>query len=161
MYKNYILLIALSIVFSFQLYAQSPLEVFTEENYGGTSLQYEIVTPHKNLGAFDNNIKSFKLQQGYMATFASSADGTGYSRVYIADGADIEVPVMPPYLHGTVSFIRTMTFHPNVKKRGWCGTGYPLEDLIATNSSWFYNWDTGVNTTSTIEYVPMRHNLYW
>jgi hypothetical protein len=161
MLKNYALLIILSFAFSFHFKAQSPLEVFTEENYGGSSQLYEIVTPHKNLGSFDNTVKSFKLQQGYMATFASSADGRGYSRVYIAEDADLEVPIMPPYLHGTVSFIRTMTWHPNVTKRGWCGTGNPTEDLVATNSSWFYNWDTGVATTPSIEYVPMRHNLNW
>lgn len=160
MLKNYLFLLVLCVL-SFGLNAQSPLTVYTEENYGGDSQVYEIVTAHKNLGAFDNTIKSFKLQQGYMATFATSSNGTGYSRVFIAEDADLEVPVMPAYLHGTVSFIRTMTWHPSVTKRGWCGTGNPTEDLVATNSSWFYNWDTGVATTPSIEYVPMRHNLNW
>ncbi len=129
MLKNYLFLLVLCVL-SFGLNAQSPLTVYTEENYGGDSQVYEIVIAHKNLEAFDNTIKSFKLQQGYMATFATSSDGTGYSRVFIAEDADLEVPVMPAYLHGTVSFIRTMTWHPNVTKRGWCGTGNPTEDLI-------------------------------
>ncbi|WP_428741661.1 glycosyl hydrolase, partial [Tenacibaculum sp.] len=137
-----------------------PLEVFTEENYGGTSQLYEMVTSYYDLAALDNQIKSFKLKKGYMVTFASNSDGTGYSRVFIAEKEDLNIPVMPPYLYGTVSFIRTMRWH-DVGKRGWCGTGYPIDDLQATNSNWFYNWDTGVSSSASIEYVPMRHNLYW
>ncbi len=165
MNKNTLFVLLIVMVFTMQLYAQAtddkPLEVYTDVNYSGTSQLYEKVTPHKDLGVLDNQIKSFKLKMGYMATFASNSDGTGYSRVFIAQDADVEVPVMPAYLNGTVSFIRIMTWHPDVTKRGWCGTGNPLEDLIATNSSWFYNWDTGVDSTPTIEYVPMRHNQYW
>ncbi|WP_308991145.1 glycosyl hydrolase [Mariniflexile litorale] len=138
----------------------TPLEVFTEENYTGTSQQYEIVTPHQDLGMFDNNIKSFKLKKGYMATFASNANGTGYSRVFVAQEADLEIPVLPAYLNGTTSFIRTMRWN-EVTKKGWAGSGTAADATAATNSTWRYNWDTGAHTTPDVEYVPIRHNLYW
>lgn len=137
-----------------------PLRVFTEENYAGDSQDYKIVIPYTDLGSFDNNIKSFTLKKGYMATFASNKDGTGYSKVFIANDKDLEVPVIEAYLNGTVSFIRTMRWN-DVTKKGWCGSGNPITEVRATNSTWRYNWDTGSETLPDVEYVPMRHNLYW
>ncbi|MBA0882953.1 glycosyl hydrolase [Flavobacterium undicola] len=135
-----------------------PLEVFSGENYGGDAKQYNIVTPYTNLGAFDNTIKSFKLKKGYMATFASNSNGTGYSRVYVAESQDLMVPVLPPYLNGTISFIRTMRWN-EVTKKGLAGGSQAAQD--ASNISWYYNWNTGGNTTPNIEYVPIRQTLYW
>lgn len=135
-----------------------PLEVFTEENFGGTSKQYATVTPQYDLGAFDNAIKSFKLKKGYMATLASNADGTGYSRVYVAEDQDLEISFMPPYLNGTVSFIRTMKWHEVSKKGFASGTN---ESHDALNVSWFYNWNSGLDSTPNKEYVPIRQTQYW
>ena len=135
-----------------------PLEVFTGENFGGDAKQYNIVTPYTNLGSFDNNIKSFKLKKGYMVTFASNSNGTGYSRVYIAESQDLMVPVLPAYLNGTVSFVRTMRWN-EVTKKGLAGGSQAAQD--ASNISWYYNWNTGGNTTPNIEYVPIRQTLYW
>lgn len=135
-----------------------PLEVFSGENYGGDTKQYNIVTPYTNLGAFDNNIKSFKLKKGYMATFASNSNGTGYSRVYVAENQDLMVPVLPAYLNGTISFVRTMRWN-EVTKKGLAGGSQAAQD--ASNISWYYNWNTGGNTTPNIEYVPIRQTLYW
>ncbi|MBF4470537.1 glycosyl hydrolase [Flavobacterium sp. HJJ] len=135
-----------------------PLQVFTEENYAGTSQQYVTVTPFDNLGSFDNAIKSFKLKKGYMATFATSADGSGYSRVYIAENEDLEVPVLPVNLKGTISFIRTMKWH-QVTKKGLAGGS--TEAINAENITWYYNWNTGMDTTPNVEYVPIRQTQYW
>lgn len=135
-----------------------PLEVYTEENFGGTAQQYVAVTPHANLGSFDNAIKSFKLKKGYMATFATSADGMGYSRVFIAENQDLEVPVLPVYLSGTISFIRTMKWN-EASKKGLAGGG--TDAIDATNITWYYNWNTGGNTTPNVEYVPIRQTQFW
>ena len=135
-----------------------PLEVYTEENFGGTSQQYLAVTPHTNLGSFDNTIKSFKLKKGYMATFASSNDGMGYSRVYIAENQDLEVPILPINLNGTISFIRTMKWN-EASKKGFASGSNEAKDAL--NISWFYNWNTGSNTTPNIEYVPIRQTQFW
>lgn len=157
--KNYVLLIIILSVFSLKVSAQSPLEVFSEENYGGVSQQYDIQTLYVDLGSFDNNIKSFKLLQGYMATFASNSDGSGYSRVFRADETDLEVSVMPPYLNGTVSFIRTLPLHDYVKRKGWAGWD-PIE-INVTNSSWYYDWSAGGNTSPALEYVPIKQHKDW
>ncbi|RVT79762.1 T9SS type A sorting domain-containing protein [Flavobacterium sufflavum] len=135
-----------------------PLEVFSGENYGGDAKTYKIVTPYTNLGSFDNNIKSFKLKKGYMVTFASNSNGTGYSRVYIAESQDLLVPVLPAYLNGTISFVRTMRWN-EVTKKGLAGGGQDAQ--AASNISWYYNWNTGGTTTPNIEYVPIRQTLYW
>ena len=135
-----------------------PLQVFTEENFAGTSQQYVTVTPFDNLGAFDNAIKSFKLKKGYMVTFATSADGSGYSRVYIAENEDLEIPVLPINLKGTISFVRTMRWH-QVTKKGLAGGS--TEAINSTNITWYYNWNTGMDTTPNVEYVPIRQTQYW
>ncbi|MFB9080659.1 glycosyl hydrolase [Flavobacterium procerum] len=135
-----------------------PLQVFTEENFAGSSKQYVTVTPFDNLGAFDNAIKSFKLKKGYMATFATSTDGSGYSRVYIAENEDLEVPVLPVNLKGTISFVRTMRWH-QVTKKGLAGGS--TEAINSTNITWYYNWNTGMDTTPNVEYVPIRQTQWW
>ncbi|MGO4771283.1 glycosyl hydrolase [Flavobacterium sp. W22_SRS_FK3] len=137
---------------------EMPLEVFTAENFGGTSQQYAAVTPHDNLAAFDNTIRSFKLKKGYMATFATNADGSGYSRVYIAENQDLEIAVLPVNLNGTISFIRTMKWH-EVNKKGLAGGS--TEAMDATNITWYYNWNTGMDTTPNVEYVPIRQTNFW
>ncbi|SDI60644.1 Por secretion system C-terminal sorting domain-containing protein [Flavobacterium glycines] len=138
--------------------ANVPLEVFTEENYGGTSQQYQDIIRYTALGVLDNKIKSFKLKKGHMVTFASNADGTGYSRVFIAEDADLEIPVMPAYLKGTVSFIRAMIWH-QVTKKGLAGGS--LDERNGTKVSWYYNWNSGSATTPQVEYVPIRQTQYW
>lgn len=135
-----------------------PLQVFTDENFAGSSQQYSTVTPFDNLGSFDNAIKSFKLKKGYMATFATSADGSGYSRVYIAENEDLEVAVLPLNLKSTISFVRTMKWH-QVNKKGLAGGS--TEAINATNITWYYNWNTGMDTTPNVEYVPIRQTQWW
>ena len=138
--------------------ANIPLEVFTAENYGGTSKQYQDIIRYMDLGVLDNKIKSFKLKKGHMVTFASNADGTGYSRVFIAEDADLEVPVMPAYLNGTVSFIRAMVWH-SVNKKGLAGGS--IEERTGSKVTWYYNWNSGSATTPQMEYVPIRQTQYW
>jgi fibronectin type 3 domain-containing protein len=159
MIKNYIFLIILCGLFFSELSAQSPLEVFSQENYAGSSKQYEVVTIHSDLESFDNNIKSLKLEKGYMVTLASNSDGTGYSRVYRADDADLALTSLPPYLIGTISFIRVMKLHDYITKKGWAG--WDEVDLDATNSTWYYDWSANGSTRPTLEYVPIKQNLNW
>lgn len=137
------------------------LQVFTGENFTGESKYLDIKTYHNALEGLDNKIKSFKLKRGYMATLANNPDGTGYSRVFIADEADIELPVLPDYLDETISFIRVFRWEWTGKK-GWCQTGgdakYAAEK---TYSTWYYSWSADQIPTEDVEYVPMRHNPGW
>jgi len=136
-----------------------PFTVFTEQNYGGSSQKYSLFTYYNSLGTtFDNKIRSFKLKRGYMATLATSADGTGYSRVYIADNDDLEVPVMPDLLDQKVSFIRVFKWN-YVSKKGYCSSG--ATPLNKVNATWGYDWSAWGTTTSNYEYAPMHAKLTW
>ncbi len=137
-----------------------PLEAFTGTNFTGSSQKYSLYTFYNNLGTFDNKIKSFKLKRGYMATLATNSDGTGYSRVFIADQADLLVPVIP-VLGGTTSFIRVVNWEW-VSKKGWCGSGSGgSTDANKVNATWFYSWSADQASSSTLEYVPIRQNGGW
>ncbi|MDA3878931.1 MAG: glycosyl hydrolase [Prolixibacteraceae bacterium] len=132
-----------------------PLTVFTKDNFEGETSQYNIHTYHNNLGGFNNAIKSFILKRGYMATFASSADGSGYSRVFIADTEDLEINQLQPELHGRTSFIRILK-HQWVNKKG--KSGWNPNDIGATS---YYDWNIGGNTGNNYEYAAIRQNGGW
>lgn len=138
-----------------------PLEVFTGKDFTGSSQKYSLYTFYNNLGLFDNKIKSFKLKRGYMATLATKADGTGYSRVFIADKEDLLVSSMPEKLEGIVSFIRVFNWEW-VTKKGWCQTGSAATPAAnKVKSTWFYSWSADQSSSSTLEYVPIRQNGGW
>lgn len=132
-----------------------PLTIFTGKNFTGDSLQLMIQTYYTNLDTLDNAIKSFKLKRGYMATFASNADGSGYSRVFIADDEDIILDVMPEELNGTVSFIRVFK-HQWVSKKGKAGWNPHV-----INATSYYDWNIGGNSSNDVEYVTIRQNAGW
>ena len=138
-----------------------PLTVYTEESFGGDSMLCFIHTYYNSLGTFERTIKSFKLKRGYMATLATNHDGTGYSRVFIADNEDIQMETMPPELDATVMFIRVFK-HEWVTKKGWCGTGgggAVNTDMV--NGTWFYSWSADQASTSNLEYVVIKQNGGW
>ncbi|MDR0546507.1 MAG: T9SS type A sorting domain-containing protein [Dysgonamonadaceae bacterium] len=138
----------------------APLQVFASQNFAGTAGQYG-VNYHKSLGAMDNKIRSFKLKRGYMATLATLASGLGYSRVFIADDADLEVAVLQPELDQTVSFIRvTKWYYPS--KKGWCSSGSGwANEIDLTASTWYYSWSADKDTRPNQEYVPIKQNTGW
>jgi hypothetical protein len=139
------------------LTSQAALEVFTQPGLAGDTQAYQVETYHNNLGEFDNKIRSFKLRRGYMATLANNADGSGYSRVFIANDSDLVLHSMPAGLDTTVSFIRVFKWDW-VGKKGWAGGGAPVSQ---TNSTWFYDWNVGGIPTADYNYVTIRHNAGW
>lgn len=147
----------------------NPLTVYKQENCSGESLvlQYDRyyrsetadeqqLLPEESLGGFDNSIRSFRLKRGFSCTMANNPDGTGYSRVFIADDDDLIVNQMPEGLD-FVSFIRVCR-HDWTGKRGFSG-GEQYPEL--TRSAWFYDWGAGASSSADCEYVPMRHNRWW
>ncbi len=147
---------------------QAPLTIYSQENcsgeamvldrdcfYRGELLGEASTLPEYELGAFDNAIKSFRLKRGFSCTLANNPDGTGYSRVFIANDADLVVDTMPDGLC-FASFVRVCRFDW-VGKRGISGGDIPA----LTRSSWFYDWGAGASSTADYEYVPMRHNRWW
>ncbi len=97
-----------------------PFEAFSETDFGGSSESYGILTYHTNLGAMTGAIRSFKLKKGYMATLATAADGTGFSRVFIADSEDLEIPQLQVELDQNVAYIRVFQWRWPSQK-GWLG----------------------------------------
>ena len=141
-----------------QAYDSKALVAFDGENFTGNSKEFEIDTYHNNLGEWDNKIRSFKLKKGYMATLANNANGTGYSRVFIADDADMEVSVLPEGMENFVSFVRVFRWNWASKKGK--ASGYGDKDRLNITS--FYDWNVGGKSDDPdIEYSPIRQNLGW
>lgn len=135
-----------------------PIKVYTGQNFTGDSASYSLFSFNNSLGVMDNKIRSFKLKKGYMATVAITYDGTGYSRVFIADNNDMEISTLPALLDQKISFIRVTNWEW-VSKKGWAGSSFNQYNL--TNSTWRYDWSAGGSTTSYVEYVPIRQNGGW
>lgn len=131
------------------------LTVFTQPNLAGDTQAFEIEKYHNNLGGFNNKIRSFKLSRGYMATLANHADGSGYSRVFIANDADLIVNTMPAGLDTTVSFIRVFKWDW-ISKKGKAGWS-PAK----INSTWYYDWNIGGSSSTDYEYSIIRQNAGW
>ncbi len=132
------------------------------EQYTGEEMKYG-VGMHKNMSKNANRIRSFRLKRGYMATVASGTSGSGYSRVYVADHQDIEVPILPKALYGRISSI-TIKKWQYVSKKGWCST--TSNSSIATEckkvrATWFYTWSADRASTYDTEYIPIRQHLNW
>jgi Glycosyl hydrolase catalytic core/Secretion system C-terminal sorting domain/F5/8 type C domain len=132
------------------------LSLFKDVAFAGDEMK---CIPYKyykiaDLGSFDNTVSSFKLKKGYMATFAQNENGTGYSKVFIADKGDVEVSTLQSALNNEVSFVRVFPWRYTEKKgMGWSSNS----PIRALRGSWFYNW--GPSTTESvmdIEFVPMK-----
>ena len=132
------------------------LSLFKDAAFAGDEMKCIPYKSYKiaDLGSFDNTVSSFKLKKGYMATFAQNENGTGYSKVFIADKDDVEVSTLQFALNNEVSFIRVFPWRYTEKK----GMGWSINSPIrALRGSWFYNW--GPITTESvmdIEFVPMK-----
>lgn len=135
------------------------LRLYGEANRRGDSILVEPFTYYRpaQLGAMDNRARSFRLKHGYMATLAENEDGTGRSRVWVADRQDVVVDTLPSWLSGKVSFVRVFPWRWTAKK-GWTN-GIPAASALRTH--WWYNWDNAAASTLDIEYVPMRHGKTW
>lgn len=143
-----------------------PLTVFTEADFGGESSKNFTVNTKYNLTSsnrtWDNKIRSFILKRGYMVCLGAKGNGTGYSRVFIADKADKEInlaSVSKP-LNGRVSYIRISKWN-DVIKRGWAG--FWSDDVQEKfNTGWCYNWDASDHRDWVDrEYVTQHHHEGW
>lgn len=141
----------------------TPLTVFTKENFEGEQrsdfLPFDYYNNVSALGEFDNNIRSFRLKRGYMATLATNYDGTGYSRVFIAQDGDVEVPELQRELKGRTSFVRVFPWN-RVTKKG-CGA-FDWNPGNVLNVSWGYDWGAGASPfPDDVDYVAMHHHEDW
>lgn len=136
-----------------------PLTTYNTARYRGEGRQYKLHTYYKakELGEDNDQIVSFVLKRGYMATFAANQDGTGESKVYIARDRDMKVSQLPSGLRGEVSFIRVFPWRWTAKK----GYGGPQGNAEKLGSFWRYDWGAAGQSTLDMEYVMMKHNGNW
>ncbi|MCP5534005.1 MAG: hypothetical protein H7A48_12610 [Akkermansiaceae bacterium] len=133
-----------------------PLTVYTGTHFTGLSWQPDKLTIWNNIGSFNDKIRSFTLKRGYMATFASEPNGTGTSKVYIAQDSDLEVGLMPTGLDESISFVRVLPWQWTTKK-GTCDTN-PVE----LNARWHYNWNIWQpSQPENYEYVAIKQQPWW
>jgi autotransporter-associated beta strand protein len=132
----------------------TPLQIFSGPNFVGAAAQFSVYTYYNTvaaLGAMYQNIGSFILKRGYMATFAQYANGTGRSQVYVAQDSDLYLGVMVTNLYHNCSFVRVLPWRYTAKK------GFGGSSLITNTSPlWTYDWGNSSSSTPNIEYVPMK-----
>lgn len=138
------------------------LTLYKEPSFAGDEMKCIPLKYYKTieLGGFDNTVSSFKLKKGYMATFAQNENGSGFSKVYIAENDDIEISILPNSLNNLVSFVRVFPWRYTAKKgfgAGFVDFNRSIKFVELTKSSWFYNW--GVPSSEDLtdyEFVPMK-----
>ncbi len=131
------------------------LTVYTEPDFAGDSRTFSQGGRQASLGKFNNNIYSFKLKRGYMATLANHTDGTGYSHCYIADREDLEVN-LPKTMAGRISMLRVFVWNW-VSKKG-CSDSRDANMMNTAHATWYYDWGAGTTSRTNHEYVPQRHH---
>ena len=92
---------------------------------------------------------------GYMATIATNPNGTGFSKVYVAQDHDLEVSILPPEFDNEVQFVRVFPWRW-VSKKGSSDIG--PETL---NAAWHYNWNNNLESPLDWEYVPIKQQPFW
>lgn len=140
----------------------TPMTVYSEPNLEGTS--YNVTTgDHSSLATRNNTTRSFVLRRGYMATVATDTKGGGYSRVYVADHADLVVNSLPTALDRRISSIHVRPWQ-YVSKKGWCSTtgqSANESECKKVRATWFYTWSADRSSTDNLEYIPIRQHIYW
>jgi autotransporter-associated beta strand protein len=137
----------------------TPLTIHSERRFGGNAMSLPLHTYHNNsnLGSLAGNVRSFRLKRGYMATMARNENGTGPSRVFIAQDDDVDVTEMPADPGSSIRFIRVLPWRW-VAKKGWAGAG---DNPAQVDAAWFYNWNNNENSFLNREYVPIRQTRWW
>ena len=129
----------------------SSLTVFSDFNLNGEFTNISLNDVHIDEyipGNLNDEISSFVLKKGYMATFAENNDGSGNSKVFIASEEDIIIEQLSDYLNNKISFIRVIPWNW-VSKKGTAG------DIQYINNDWFYKWSNNGNSDLNREYTPM------
>lgn len=134
-------------------YVDEPvLKFYSAYGFTGDEEEFKCGYYNGTIGAFDNKAVSFKLEKGYMATFAQDVDGLGYSKVYIAQDDAIELN-LPEELQRSISFMRVSPWY-DTQKKGSCGKGADVMDAL--EADWYYAWGmTNGYSTPEREFVPM------
>lgn len=135
-----------------------PLQTFSLPEFEGTSRtfgQYVYYDTAGELGTMNLNISSFKLKRGYMATIATAANGSGSSKVYVAQDHDLDVSILPGTFDNAIRYIYVTPWRWVSKK----GASDKSPDTL--DAAWSYNWNNNQNSTLDTEYVVIRQTRWW
>ena len=135
----------------------APFTGYYGTDMSGESFELEVKN-HKNLEDNSNKMRSFVLRRGYMATLASGTSGSGYSRVYVADHADLIVN-LPTALDLRVTSVNLKNWQ-YLSKKGWGNTA-GTSGGPGLRATWYWSWNAGYNSTNDMEFVPCRQHKYW
>ncbi|MBQ9363962.1 MAG: RICIN domain-containing protein [Bacteroidaceae bacterium] len=113
---------------------------------------------HTNLDKQSNSMTNFTLRRGHIATLASGTNGSGYSCVYVADHADLNI-TLPKALNKRVSSVNIKQWQ-YLSKKGWGNTG-GSNGGPQLRATWYWSWNAAYNSTTNMEFVPCRQHLYW
>ncbi|MHB0755949.1 glycosyl hydrolase [Polaribacter sp. M15] len=129
--------------------AYKPCKLFKNQSRSDDSLEISEFKIYraKDLKEFNNSVSSLFLDRGYMITLAENEDGTGKSKVYIADESPLFID-LKKNLNNAVSFIRVMPWNW-VTKKGVAGFKKGI------GASWTYNWGNKKESLPNMEYAPM------
>lgn len=117
--------------------------------------QYTYYNTAATLGGMQEATRSFRLARGYMATFTAESNGSGSSKVYVAQDHDLDISFLPGELDNAVRFVRSLPWRW-VAKKGTSDLGAdPLD------AAWRYNWNNNLESTLDWQYVPIRQQRYW
>jgi autotransporter-associated beta strand protein len=136
-----------------------PLTVYSGPHFTGASSNlspYVYYNSATVLGAFNANISSFKLKRGYTASLAQNANGSGFSKNYVAADGDMEISLLPSTLDNNVRFVYVTPWRWTAKK-GIAGD--PGNSLL--NVQWWYDWNIDQNSSRDFEYVAIRQQRWW
>ncbi len=148
------------------VYPYSPSDIamygYSGEMYSGDEYTFK-AGANKDMGDATNELNSFILKRGYMVCLSTNNDGSGYSRVYVADHEDKKIESLPDLLRNRVSraYIRKWNW---VSKKGWCSTestGSINTEGKLLGCTWFYTWGADRTTQTDMEYVPHKSHMYW
>ena len=130
--------------------------LYSGTNLTGTSKYFRVsYNAGANIGVNSTSTgSSFILKRGYMACIAESDNGTGSSKIYIAEDSDMIVNGNLNGKNNTVKMIR-VTHWRWLTKKG-VGGGNHGENFY---DNWFYNWGSGGTESVSYpnrEFVPMQ-----
>jgi len=136
----------------------APCILYTGTDLSGMKLPLSVSDKMNALGPlYNNRVQSVFLHRGYMLCLANYADGTGYSRIFIADTGNRTIN-LPAALSGKVSSARVMVWN-DVNKKGYAGSSTTVNDKL--NTTWCYNWDNGNYSWPNREFVTQHHHEGW
>lgn len=135
----------------------APFTAYTGTDQTGNAFALEVKS-HTDLGAYSNQMRSFVLRRGYMATLASGKSGSGYSQVFVADHADLMVNLPTALdLRVTSAYVKNWQY---LSKKGWANTA-GTSGGPGLRATWYWSWNAGYNSTNDMEFVPCRQHKYW